>query len=77
MKVMERVYYQQMKSNRISTLDLNAVLQEVGVLIPQRTLQYHLDHNLETTVDDRIRQVINLMIKSRQDFITNLKARML
>jgi hypothetical protein len=73
---MERIYYQQMKENRISTLDLNAVLQEVGVVIPQRTLQHHLDHNLETTIDDRIRQVMNLMIENRKDFITNLKKRM-
>lgn len=73
---MERIYYQQMKENRISTLDLNAVLQEVGVVIPQRTLQHHLDHNLETTIDDRIRQVMNLMIQNRKDFITNLKKRM-
>lgn len=74
---MERIYYQQMKENRISTLDLNAVLQEVGVIIPQRTLQHHLDHNLETTIDDRIRQVMNLMIQNRKDFIATLKKRIL
>jgi hypothetical protein len=70
---LERKMYDLMKSRRISTLDLCEVLKKVGVDIPQRTLQHHLNHDLKTTDDDRIKDTIVHMVRTYDDMIDELK----
>lgn len=69
----ERKLYNTMRSCHISTLDVHRILGEIGIEIPQRTLQFHLDNDMSTCNDDRIEQVINKMIVEYKKLITNLK----
>lgn len=69
----ERKMYNLMKSRRISTLDLKHVLDKVGFSIPQRTLQHHLDHDLDTTDDERIKTAIVHMVSSYDKMMDELK----
>ena len=70
---LDRKMYDLMKSRRISTLDLCEVLKKVGVDIPQRTLQHHLNHDLKTTDDERIKTAIVHMVKTYDDMVEELK----
>jgi hypothetical protein len=71
-EALDRKVYYRMKERRISTLDLHHVLKSIGIEIPQRTLQYHLDSNFKTTIDDRLKFVADEMIKNYDELITNL-----
>lgn len=70
---LDRKMYDLMKSRRISTLDLCEVLKKAGVDIPQRTLQHHLNHDLKTTDDERIKTTIVHMVKTYDKMIDELK----
>jgi hypothetical protein len=70
---LDRSMYDLMKSRRISTLDLHQALEKAGVVIPQRTLQHHLNHDLKTTDDERIKKAIIHMVKNYDDMIVSLK----
>ena len=70
---LDRKMYDLMKSRRISTLDLHEVLKKAGVDIPQRTLQHHLNHDLKTTDDERIKTTIVHMVKNYDDMVESLK----
>jgi hypothetical protein len=69
----ERKLYEKMKSRNISTLQLHRVLNEVGIDIPKRTLQYYLDSDMLKCSDERIEKVANFLIKSFDKTILNLK----
>jgi len=70
---LDRRTYDAMKSRRISTLDLNAVLTKVGIEMSQRTLQAHLDNEFSSTDDERPKKVALMMIKSYDAMIINIK----
>lgn len=69
----ERKTYNAMKSRRISTLDLNAVLAKVGIDISQRTLQAHLDNEFGSTDDETPKKVALMMIENYDAMIINIK----
>lgn len=71
--VKERRVYEAMKSRRISTLDLNAVLERIGIVIPQRTLQYHLDNDFASTDDERPKKVALMMIQMYDQMVKEIK----
>lgn len=72
-KKKERELYDKLKERGISTLQLHRVLKEVGIDVPQRTLQYYLDSNMEKCTDDRIDTVANRLIKSYDNTVYKLK----
>lgn len=69
----ERKLYNTMRACHISTLDVHRILGEIGIEIPKRTLQFHLDSDMNTCNDARIEQVISKMIVEHKKLITNLK----
>lgn len=73
MPEIKRNLYDKLKKRNISTLQLNRVLSEVGIDIPQRTLQYYLDSDMKKCNDDRIETVANYLIKNHDTIIYKLK----
>jgi hypothetical protein len=71
-EILDRKVYYAMKDCRISTLDLHSVLEKVGVIIPKRTLQYHLDNDFRTTTDDRLVYVAKYMIRNYENLVEEL-----
>lgn len=71
-EALDRTVYNELKERRVSTLDLHSILQKIGIVIPQRTLQYHLDNNFRTTTDDRLKAVAGEIIKNYDELINNL-----
>lgn len=69
----ERKTYEAMKSRRISTLDLNAVLAKVGIEMSQRTLQAHLDNDFASTDDERPKKVALMMIQKYDQMVKEIK----
>lgn len=72
-EILDRRVYYEMKERRISTLDLHYVLEKVGITIPKRTLQYHLDNDFRTTTDDRLMYIARYMIRDFDNLIEDLK----
>jgi hypothetical protein len=72
-EILDRRVYYSMKDRRISTLDLHSALEKVGVDIPKRTLQYHLDNDFRTTTDERLKYVATYMIRNYDNLIEELK----
>jgi hypothetical protein len=71
-EILDRKIYYEMKDRRISTLDLHYVLEKIGIVIPKRTLQYHLDNNFRTTTDDRLMYVARYMIRNYDNLVEEL-----
>lgn len=69
----DRKLYDTMKALNISTLEVHRILAEVGINIPQRTLQSQLDNGLSTCSDDRIEGIINKIIINKKELIKSLK----
>lgn len=69
----ERPTFDAMKLRDISTLMLCRMLEQVGVDIPQRTLQHHLDNEFKTTTDDRLKKVAKAMINNHDNLVEKLK----
>jgi len=69
---MIRVLYDKMRDLNISTLDVHRYLVVAEVEMSQRTLQTHLDTDLNSCVDYRVRAVVNATIASREKLIKEL-----
>lgn len=70
----ERKLYNTMRSCHISTLDVHWILGEVGIEMPKRTLQHHLDNDMTTCKDERVEKVINKLIVEHKKLLTSLKS---
>jgi len=73
---LDRKIYDAMKERRISTLDLHAVLDKLGIVIPQRTLQEHLNNNFTKVDDTRLKSVALKMIENYDNFIGKMKEKL-
>jgi len=69
----DRKLYDTMKALNISTLEVHRILGEIGITIPQRTLQSHLDNAFATCEDGRIEVVINKIVTNKVKLIEDLK----
>jgi len=65
--------YEQLKKNRISTLEIHRLLMDANVEIPQRTLHTYLQSNLENCKDARIEKVVKFLIEQKEQLISDVK----
>lgn len=65
--------YEQLKKNRISTLEIHRLLTDANVEIPQRTLHTYLQSDLENCKDARIEKVVKFIIKQKEQLISDVK----
>ena len=70
--VRSRKYYTSLKDRGISILFVHRFLSAAGVIIPQRTLQYHIDNDFLKCKDDALESKIKLIISEYNNLVTKL-----
>ena len=74
-KLSERYYYYELKKRNLSVLHVRDILEKIGVIIPQRTLQENIDRNLEGCKYPVVKEVIETLIKNHDNTVEAFKKR--